>query len=128
MCPLYSTCIETSWHALWSCPAAVAVWQNCPRQIQKLSLSKSDGAGLFQQLRDRLEDEDLLLALTMVRLVWLRWNTFVLEGELNHPMYVNKATMEIVDTFKSAQLARVLWGGNSVFFMKLSGSARQWAS
>jgi hypothetical protein len=48
LCPLCSSSTEDIWHALWSCPAAVAVWQDCPHRLQKLSLQESDGLRLFQ--------------------------------------------------------------------------------
>jgi hypothetical protein len=36
-CPLCLREPETIFHCIWGCPAAVAVWQECRRPLQKLS-------------------------------------------------------------------------------------------
>jgi hypothetical protein len=46
LCPLCSATIETIWHVVWACPAAIDVWQEYDRQIQKLALEERDGFGL----------------------------------------------------------------------------------
>jgi hypothetical protein len=102
VCPLCSSSTEDTWHALWSCPAAVAVWQDCPRRLQKLSLQESDGLGLFLQLRDRLQDEELLLALTVAPHIWLRQNYVVFDRATSHPSQVSCFAIEDLESFKTA--------------------------
>jgi hypothetical protein len=70
---------------LWSCLSSVAVWQESRRRVQKLSLTESGGLGLLQQLLDKLEEEDFLEAVTVLRLIWLRRNTLVFEGSFTPP-------------------------------------------
>lgn len=79
MCPICKVAKEDIWHVLWSCTASVAVWQEGSRQVQKLALEESDGLGLFQQWRERLEDDELLVVLTAARLLWLRRNFMVFD-------------------------------------------------
>lgn len=45
---------ETVVHCLWSCPSAVAVWQECSRRLQKLALPATDGKGLVSQFFEKL--------------------------------------------------------------------------
>lgn len=53
-----------------------------------MALLASDGFGLFSQLRDRLNEEDLLLSLMVARNIWLRRNSFVFESFFNPPQQV----------------------------------------
>jgi hypothetical protein len=41
--PLCSIELETSCHSIWSCPSAVAVWQDANRKVQKLSTEANEG-------------------------------------------------------------------------------------
>jgi hypothetical protein len=45
VCPVCLQCSKSHWHMVWECPASVAVWQECSRPIQKLSLLEDDGLG-----------------------------------------------------------------------------------
>lgn len=72
ICPLCQSEIETIFHCLWGCLAAVGVWQEGSRKIQKLSCHSTDGRGLLLFFLDRLEAEEMLEALTMNRLIWHR--------------------------------------------------------
>jgi hypothetical protein len=63
-------------------------FQEGPRPLQELALSASDGFGLFSQLRDRLNEEDLLLRLMVARNIWLRHNSFVFVSVFNPPQQV----------------------------------------
>jgi hypothetical protein len=45
----------------------VAVWQEGKKLMQKLALLESDGMGFFKQLKERLDDDDFIFALTVAR-------------------------------------------------------------
>jgi len=47
----------------------VAIWQECSRKLQKLSLTDSDGIGFMEQLMEKLERDELEEALTVARLI-----------------------------------------------------------
>ncbi|XP_062165085.1 uncharacterized protein LOC133871676 [Alnus glutinosa] len=73
------------------CPAAVGVWQEGSRKIQKLSCNSTDGRGLLLFFLDRLEIEEMLEALTMTRMIWHWQNTFVFQGVFRSPTQVMAA-------------------------------------
>jgi hypothetical protein len=50
------------------------VWQECERKIQKLAIENTDRKGLVQFWWAKLEGEELLMALIVGRLIWLRHN------------------------------------------------------
>jgi hypothetical protein len=68
---------ETVCHVLWNCQAAIAVWQECSKRLQKLSLAARYGLSMVQELMKKLEGDNLQLALTVARFIWLRHNRFI---------------------------------------------------
>jgi hypothetical protein len=72
LCPVCLTEPETLAHILWSCPSSIAVWQEGSRRVPKLLIFSTDGMDWLQQLRDRLDGEEMLEALSMARGIWLR--------------------------------------------------------
>lgn len=77
LCPICGLVPETSVHALWSCSAVLAVWMECPRKIQKLSIMESDGLLLIDTLMSLLEEVEFELVSFIARRIWLRRNSFV---------------------------------------------------
>jgi hypothetical protein len=63
----------------------VAVWQESSRRVQKLSLVESGSLELLQQLMEKLEEDDFIEAVTLPRMIWLRWNALVFEGSFTPP-------------------------------------------
>jgi hypothetical protein len=82
LCPICCQENESIVHILWKCPASVAVWQEGSRRIQKLYLNEGDGMDFFSQLKEKLGEGDLTLALTVARRIRMRmkdidkWGTF----------------------------------------------------
>lgn len=76
-CPFCLDHVETVFHALWSCSVAVAVWQDYCRRLQKMTLVEGDGMHIIQLLKERLDQEDFIDAMMVLRQVWLRRNEFV---------------------------------------------------
>jgi len=79
-CPLCLRTPETIFHCIWGCPTAVAVWQECKRPLQKLSYQGIDGRGLFMFLMEKLDQENLLEAYLVAKLIWIRRNSVVIGG------------------------------------------------
>jgi hypothetical protein len=79
LCPCCQREEETIAHILWTCPSSLAVWQECPRCIQKLAMDPTDGRSLFEGWLQKLEGADFIFAIAVVRQLWLRRNAFVFE-------------------------------------------------
>jgi hypothetical protein len=62
-CPFCLVNTESTFHALWSCPAFVAVWQDCGRQLQKMVIEECDGLHLIKLLKERLDNGGFLEAI-----------------------------------------------------------------
>jgi hypothetical protein len=41
-CPICGIVMETTWHMLWSCPAARDTWSMCGRRLQKCSVKNEE--------------------------------------------------------------------------------------
>jgi hypothetical protein len=63
----------------------MAVWQECGKKIQKLSLGEGDGKSLLQFLLGKLEGEDVQMVCVVSQLIWLRRNDLVFGCELKAP-------------------------------------------
>jgi len=77
LCPICTREPESTFHSLWRCLSAEAVWQKCSRRIQKLSCEDMDGRGLLLFFFENLSNEEVLEAITVARMIWLRRNSFV---------------------------------------------------
>lgn len=71
LCPICGQCPETSVLILWECDSATAVWRECSRKIQKLSIVASDGYSLFAKLMAVLDDAELAKVIFLARRIWL---------------------------------------------------------
>jgi ribonuclease HI len=100
LCPMCSLSAETTFHMVWECPASVAVWQECLRHVQKLSVVADDGLGWFIQLWERLSGEDLIQTVTIARLIWLRRNAIIHGREVTCPFQVVRSAEESMTNFK----------------------------
>jgi hypothetical protein len=66
----------------------MAVWQEGSRRVQKLAIMVSDGLSLVQQLMEKLDEEEFILAITVAPLLWLRRNTHVFGGDFTAPSHL----------------------------------------
>jgi hypothetical protein len=85
LCPMCGAQPESTGHILWECDSATAVWMECSKKIQKLSIGADDGVHLFMQLVEKLDLEELMLVSWLAHRIWLRWNTMVFGGNLSPP-------------------------------------------
>lgn len=79
---------KTTFHSLWRCPFAEAVWQECSRRIQKLTCEETDGRWLLLFFFEKLNNEEVLEALTLARMIWLRRNSMVFRWGFSPPLKV----------------------------------------
>ncbi|XP_062176146.1 uncharacterized protein LOC133881223 [Alnus glutinosa] len=91
--------VEMSCHSIWSCPSAVAVWQDANRKVQKLSTIANEGWELVEQLWGKLEEDEFVEAMTIARLLWMRRNKWVFYGQFSPPVQVLKQAREAMDSF-----------------------------
>lgn len=61
LCPMCKQVVESSYHALWGCSAARAIWTEGPRRISKCNFFTVDVLSLFGQLIDRLDRAEVEL-------------------------------------------------------------------
>jgi hypothetical protein len=101
-CPICAQDTEDALHILWKCNSSMAVWQGCGKKIQKMTLGQVDGKGLIQYLLRKLDGEELLLALVVLRLIWLRRNAFVFEREFSPPERLVFDAQRMVREYTSA--------------------------
>jgi hypothetical protein len=66
----------------------MAVWQDCGRRMQKMLLEEYDGIHLIKFLKDKLDRDDFLEALLVLRSLWLRRNEYVFQGIFTSPSQV----------------------------------------
>jgi hypothetical protein len=101
-CPICAQDTEDVLHILWKCNSSMAVWQGCGKKIQKMTLGQVDGKGLIQYLLRKLDGEELLLALVVLRLIWLRRNAYVFEREFSPPESLVFEAQRMVREYTSA--------------------------
>lgn len=104
-CPICLQETEDVFHILWSCKSSMAVWQECGKKIQKLALGETDGKGLLQYLMRKLEGEDLLMAIVVSRMIWLRQNAVVFDREFTPLGSLVADTKRVVREFTQAVMS-----------------------
>jgi hypothetical protein len=99
LCPMCGIEPETSGHIIWNCDSSKAVWMECGRRIQKLSLATDDGLGLFESWMGKLEQEELNFVSCMARRIWLRRNSVVFGGLISPPGLLVQSTKESLEAY-----------------------------
>jgi hypothetical protein len=75
------------------------MWQESSWQIQKLSIMESDGLCLSEKLIENFDEDDLEVAITMSRRIWLCRNYVVYRGTLTSPSQLIESSQEAVEGF-----------------------------
>jgi len=102
-CPLCNYASESIFHVVWSYQATVAVWQKASRKLQKMVLEDSDGAGFLEQLIEKLEGEEPVEALLVVRSIWLRRNAVIFNNTFTPPVTVSMQAKSVLIDFLQVQ-------------------------
>jgi ribonuclease HI len=76
---------ESTFHVLWSCPAAKDVWGACGPKIQKMNSSYSDFKAVFTEIMGRCNTEETELCAVIAKGIWTRQNGVVFGEDLIHP-------------------------------------------
>jgi len=105
-CPICLREPETVVHRLWSCPSAVAVWQECSKRLQKLALIARDGKELTSFFLEKLDDSETVEAFVVARMIWLRRNSLVYGNKFQSPQRVVKISKVAIKEFSEAQYDR----------------------
>jgi hypothetical protein len=67
LCPICNLEVETTVHALWSCPSAQDVWSECPNRIQKSSCEAKEFLCIMQWLLNKCTEEEIWLIILVAR-------------------------------------------------------------
>lgn len=108
-CPMCGLTPETTGHILWECPTSKAVWMDCRRRIQKLSILEDNGLRLIEQLLSKLDIDDFLFVACLARNLWLNRNTCVFGGQPLPPGTLIQRTTSFLEAFDQAQEPTVQW-------------------
>jgi len=84
-CPCCTLEEETTFHVLWSCPAARDVWGSHLSAFQKCYCEGESFRALVEYCFGKMNKEDLELLAVLARRIWLRRNSLVFEGIFAHP-------------------------------------------
>lgn len=106
LCPMCGVMAETSGHIIWECESSKAVWMECNRKIQKLSIIAEDGLVWFAMLMDKLDEEELCLVSVLARRIWLHRNSVVFGGQLSSPTFLVHSAETSLAEFNQAQIDR----------------------
>jgi hypothetical protein len=120
-CPFCLMEPETSYHILWGCSFAMAVWQKCSRTILKLAIGEMEGIDLMQFFWNKLNGADLLEALMVTREIWMRRNKFIFQDCFDPTSNVACLARKSVEDFLTAislPLARFLTGRQGCNFWR----------
>jgi hypothetical protein len=106
LCPVCELESETVAHVLWACPAAKDVWTESLKSIHKCSLMSGNFGAIVDMLHDRLEEDQMQLFAVTARLLWLRRNRWVFNGEFQAPAVLMMHAQEQLRAYTSAELCR----------------------
>lgn len=79
---------------LWACPSAKDVWIDSLKSIHKCSYLNANFADIVDMLLNLLEEDQLQLFAVTARLIWMRRNKWVFDGEFKSPVNVMRLVQE----------------------------------
>ncbi|XP_042979938.1 uncharacterized protein LOC122310120 [Carya illinoinensis] len=94
-------------HAMWQCPAARDVWTGSIRVVQKWSSAEDNFLVLWEKFMDKLSEKELELVAVLMRLLWLRRNSFIFEKKFKDPNSVVCTTRAVIEDFQEARTHEV---------------------
>ena len=105
LCPICEVESETVAHVLWACPTAKDVWIESFKSIHKCSYLNTNFADIVEMLFNQLEEDQLQLFAVTSRLIWMRRNKWVFDGEFQPPAVVMKLAYEQLNAYKDVELS-----------------------
>ncbi|XP_042939386.1 uncharacterized protein LOC122274411 [Carya illinoinensis] len=103
-CPICGFEEETAMHVMWQCPAARDIWIGSIQVIQKWSSVEDNFLILWEKLIDKLTDKELELVAVLMRLLWLRRNSFIFEEKFKDPDSVIRSARAVIEDFQEARI------------------------
>lgn len=86
----------------------------CHSRIQKMAIMEDDGLSWFLKVHEAMEEEDLLLVISMARQIRFRRNVVVFGGQISSPTHVVKCTRDSLADFHSAQSLPIVRAADAV--------------
>ena len=102
-CPMCDHAVESAFHCLWQCPAAVDVWSMGSKNFQKSFFQGLDFLQVVEGLFIKCDQEELLKFAGLVRRIWLRRNDVLHGGKFSHPNTIWQQTLNSIQEFALAQ-------------------------
>jgi exonuclease III/ribonuclease HI len=99
LCPICQLEVETTAHALWSCPSAQDVWSECPNRIQKSSCEAKEFLCIMQWLLNKCTEEEIQLVILVARQIWHRRNSLIFGGSFSSPSVLLRVAKDQYDVF-----------------------------
>jgi hypothetical protein len=79
------------------------VWQESSKRIQKLALMARDGKELLTLFFEKLDDTEVVEAIVVARMIWLRRNSFAFGNEFHSPQRLVDLSKVPLKEFSIAQ-------------------------
>ncbi|XP_040988973.1 uncharacterized protein LOC121236596 [Juglans microcarpa x Juglans regia] len=102
-CPICNVEEETLIHVLWECPATNDLWGNDASFVKKWTRSEVDFLKLWEQLRCKLNKNQLEEVAVMLRKLWLRRNEWIFAKRWDCPRNSFIAMRAALQEFQEAQ-------------------------
>ncbi|KAF5459934.1 hypothetical protein F2P56_019840 [Juglans regia] len=90
-------------HVVWQCQATRDVWAVSFRAAKKWSSAEDNFLLLWDIFTDRLSYVELELAAVLMRMLWLRRNSFIFEDKFKDPESLVRTVKATLDDFQDAQ-------------------------
>jgi ribonuclease HI len=101
-CPICERDIESGFHALWSCPAAMDVWSLGVVKFQKCSFQGPKFLQVVEGVFRKCSQEEIQKFVGVARRIWLRRNEVVHGGCFTHLTMIIQATTRAIADFNTA--------------------------
>jgi hypothetical protein len=102
-CPLCDSAVESGFHILWQCPAAMDVWSLGNTKLQKSCFIGPDFIQVVQGVFKKCNQDELVQFVGLARRIWLRRNEVVHGGVFSHPRTILQQTTNSIQEYAMAQ-------------------------
>jgi hypothetical protein len=95
--------VETNFHILWQCPAALDVWSMGLVKFQKSSIVGSSFIEVVKEFFLKCSSEEMRLFTGLARRLWLRRNDLIHGGSFVPPAITFTQATRAMEEFKKVQ-------------------------
>lgn len=100
LCPICTREEEYVIHVLWSCPAAVDVWESKNNSLSKWSNFTLSFQPLSKQMVEKLSSQDMELYAILFRQIWARRNLVIFKDKFKRPANVIQKARLLLEEFQ----------------------------